>query len=250
MNINEFFGIKGKVTLITGASAGIGLAITELMSQLGATVIMVDKNPQVVAQAKYLPGDGFGIVADLSDIEAIPALVRQVVERYGRIDILVNNAGIGILEAATEVKKESWDTTLLINLTAPYFLSQAAGKYMIEQGYGRIVNIASQASIIALENHAAYCTSKAGLVIASKVLAAEWGKFGITVNAISPTVVETELGKRYWQGERATLMKAKIPAGRFAMPDELAATVAWLVSEKAGMVTGENIIIDGGYTIV
>ncbi|EEP94378.1 Short-chain dehydrogenase/reductase SDR [Yersinia aldovae ATCC 35236] len=213
-------------------------------------MIMVDKDPQVIAQAKNMPGDGFGIAADLSDIEALPMLIKQIVERYGRIDILVNNAGIGILESAAEVKKESWDATLLVNLTAPYFLSQAAGKYMAEQGYGRIVNIASQASVIALENHAAYCTSKAGLVIASKVLAAEWGKFGITVNTISPTVVETELGKRYWQGERATEMKSKIPVGRFAMPDEIAAAVAWLASEKAGMVNGENIIIDGGYTII
>lgn len=250
MNINEFFGIKGKIAVVTGASAGIGLAITELMIQLGATVVMVDKDPQVVAQAEKLTGDGVGIAADLSDIAAIPALIEQVIGRYGRIDILVNNAGIGILEAASEVKKESWDATLLVNLTAPYFLSQAAGKYMIAQQYGRIVNIASQASVIALENHAAYCTSKAGLVIASKVLAAEWGQFGITVNTISPTVVETELGKRYWQGERAVAMTAKIPAGRFAMPDEIAGAVAYLVSEKAGMITGENLIVDGGYTII
>ena len=250
MNINEFFGIKGKIAVVTGASAGIGLAITELMIQLGATVVMVDKDPQVVVQAEKMTGDGFGIAADLSDIAAIPALIEQVIGRYGRIDILVNNAGIGILEAASEVKKESWDATLLVNLTAPYFLSQAAGKYMIAQQYGRIVNIASQASVIALENHAAYCTSKAGLVIASKVLAAEWGQFGITVNTISPTVVETELGKRYWQGERAVAMTAKIPAGRFAMPDEIAGAVAYLVSDKAGMITGENLIVDGGYTII
>lgn len=250
MDINTFFGLKGKTALVTGASAGIGLAICELLHQLGATVVMVDKDPQVGSQASRLPGKHLGIVADLSDIAALPGLVQQVVDHYGRIDILVNNAGIGILEAAAEVKKGSWDATLLVNLTAPYFLSQAAGEYMARQGYGRIVNIASQASVIALENHAAYCTSKAGLVIASKVLAAEWGKFGITVNTISPTVVETELGKRYWQGDRATEMKAKIPAGRFAMPDEIAAAVAWLVSEKAGMVTGENLIVDGGYTIV
>lgn len=250
MNINEFFGINGKVVMVTGASAGIGLAITELMCEFGATVVMVDKNPQVVEQAKAMAGETFGISADLADIDAIPSLVKQVVERFGRIDVLVNNAGIGILEAASEVKKESWDATLQVNLTAPYFLAQAAGHYMIAQGSGRIISISSQASVIALENHAAYCTSKAGLVIASKVMAAEWGKHGITVNTISPTVVETELGKRYWQGERATDMKAKIPAGRFAMPDEIAAAVAYLASDKAAMITGENLIIDGGYTIV
>lgn len=250
MNMNEFFGINEKVVMVTGASAGIGLAITELMCEFGATVVMVDKNPQVGEQAKAMAGETFGISADLADIDAIPSLVKQVVDRFGRIDVLVNNAGIGILEAASEVKKESWDATLQVNLTAPYFLAQAAGHYMIAQGGGRIISIASQASVIALENHAAYCTSKAGLVIASKVMAAEWGKHGITVNTISPTVVETELGKRYWQGERATDMKAKIPAGRFAMPDEIAAAVAYLASDKAAMITGENLIIDGGYTIV
>ncbi|MGL4725979.1 MAG: GolD/DthD family dehydrogenase [Scandinavium sp.] len=250
MNINEFFGINGKVVVVTGASAGIGLAITELMCEFGATVVMVDKNPQVVEQAKTMAGEAFGIYADLSDIDAIPSLVAQVVERFGGIDVLVNNAGIGILEAASEVKKASWDATLLVNLTAPYFLAQAAAHHMIAGGGGRIISISSQASVIALENHAAYCTSKAGLVIASKVMAAEWGKYGITVNTISPTVVETELGKRYWQGERATEMKAKIPTGRFAMPDEIAAAVAYLASDKAAMITGENLIIDGGYTIV
>lgn len=250
MNINEFFGINGKIIIVTGASAGIGLAITELMCEFGATVVMVDKNPQVVDQARTMAGEALGIYADLSDVAAIPSLVKQVVDRFGRVDVLVNNAGIGILEAAAEVKQESWDATLLVNLTAPYFLAQAAGHQMIAQGYGRIISISSQASVIALENHAAYCTSKAGLVIASKVMAAEWGKYGITVNTISPTVVETELGKRYWQGERATGMKAKIPTGRFAMPDEIAAAVAYLASDKAAMITGENLIIDGGYTIV
>lgn len=250
MNMNEFFGINGKVVMVTGASAGIGLAITELMCEFGATVVMVDKNPQVAEQAKTMAGEAFGIYADLSDVDAIPSLVKQVVDRFGRIDVLVNNAGIGILEAASEVKKESWDATLLVNLTAPYFLAQAAAQFMIAQGSGRIISISSQASVIALENHAAYCTSKAGLVIASKVMAAEWGKHGITVNTISPTVVETELGKRYWQGERAIEMKAKIPTGRFAMPDEIAAAVAYLASDKAAMITGENLIIDGGYTIV
>jgi len=250
MNINHFFGMKGKIALVTGASAGIGLAISELLGELGATVVMIDKDPQVIEQAKNIPNNSMGMVADLANIQDFPVWVKKIIDRYTRIDILVNNAGIGILEPAIEVQKSSWDATLLINLTAPYFLSQTVGKYMLDQRFGRIVNIASQASVIALENHAAYCTSKAGLVSASKVMAAEWGKFGVTVNTVSPTVVETELGKRYWQGERAEDMKAKIPAGRFAMPGEIAASVAWLISNKAGMVTGENLIVDGGYSIV
>lgn len=250
MKEKEFFALEDKVAIVTGAAAGIGLAITEQLLALGSQVVMLDRNPDVINIAKNLSQHCHGYVADLADIEAFPGLVDSLITKHKRIDILVNNAGIGILEAAEEVKKESWDATLLINLTAPFFLSQNVASYMIKRKYGRIINIASQASIIALENHIAYCASKAGLVIASKVMAAEWGKYGITVNAISPTVVETELGKRYWHGERAEQMKAKIPVGRFAMPEEIAAAVAWLASQHAGIISGENMIIDGGYTII
>ncbi len=138
---------------------------------------------------------------------------------------------------------------MAVNLKAPFMLAQAVGKAMIAKRYGRIVNIASQASVVALDRHVAYCTSKAALVGMTQVLAAEWAEYGITVNAVSPTVVETELGKRAWAGEVGAAMKKKIPTGRFAQPEEIAIAVLYLASDAAAMVDGENFIIDGGYTI-
>jgi 2-deoxy-D-gluconate 3-dehydrogenase len=247
MNTADF---TGQVALVTGAAAGIGLAVSEQLAALGAQVIMLDKDPNVIQQARRLAGHCRGVVVDLADIAAIPMVIADLVNDVDRLDILVNNAGIGILESALDTRHNSWETTLRLNLTAPFFLAQAVANVMMTQNAGRIVNMASQASVVALENHAAYCASKAGLAIVTKVMAAEWGKYGITVNAISPTVVETELGKRYWHGERAERMKAKIPMGRFAQPEEIAAAVVYLAGRSAGMITGENLIIDGGYTIL
>ena len=121
---------------------------------------------------------------------------------------------------------------------------------MIEQSYGRIVNLASQASVVALDRHVAYCASKAAVVGMTKVLAAEWAAHGVTVNAVSPTVVETELGRKAWAGEVGDRMRERIPTGRFAQPREVASLIGYLAGESAGMITGENVVIDGGYSVI
>jgi 2-deoxy-D-gluconate 3-dehydrogenase len=166
------------------------------------------------------------------------------------VDILVNSAGVVLLDRALELSADSWDTTIAVNLTASFRMAQAAGRVMTSAGYGRIINLASQASVIALDQHVAYCASKAGIVGMTKVLAMEWARSGVTVNAVSPTVVETPLGKLAWAGERGDAMRERIPTGRFAQPGEVAALIAYLAGEDAGMVTGENILIDGGYSAV
>ena len=250
------FDLSGKVAIVTGAASGIGLAVAELFADCGAHVVLLDLHPSVAELPARLTGgaggDGAGqhmaLTLDVSDATAVLAAIGQVVQRFGKIDILINNAGLALLEPALELSEADWDKTMAVNLKAPFILAQAAGKHMIERGYGRIVNLASQASVIALERHVAYCASKAALVGMTKVLALEWAAHGVTVNAVSPTVVETELGKKAWAGAVGAAMKAKIPTGRFARPEEVAALILYLASDAAAMITGENILIDGGYS--
>lgn len=248
-SFEKSFDLQGQVALITGGASGIGLAVAELFASRGAHLVLLDLHEGVRATAQQLPGQHLGIACDVSDLAQIRAAVNRAVEHFARIDMLVNNAGVALLDRAAAVKEADWDKTMDVNLKAPFFLAQAVAPVMARQGGGRIVNLASQASVIALERHAAYCASKAALVSLTQVLAVEWAPMGITVNAVSPTVVETELGKKAWAGEVGELMKKKIPTGRFAQPAEIAAAILYLVSGHAGMITGENLIIDGGYTI-
>jgi len=244
--------LKGKTAIITGGGSGIGLAIAELFATRGASLVLLGRSPEVKSVATALPGGParhVGIVGDVADASSAAAAVSAALHRTGRIDILVNNAGISIVEAAEGLSEADFDRVMAVNVKGPFLMSQAAGKVMIRQGSGRIVNIASQAGVVALERHLVYCASKFALLGMTKVLALEWGRHGITVNAVSPTVVETSLGKRVWSGEVGAAMRAKIPTGRFAQPEEIAAAVLFLIGDGAGMITGENLIIDGGYTI-
>jgi NAD(P)-dependent dehydrogenase (short-subunit alcohol dehydrogenase family) len=249
---DKMFDLSGKTALVTGAAAGIGLAVSRALAERGASMVLVDLSPGVNDLPAQLPGGAArhaAVVADLAEKGAVERVVKAAVARFGGIDILVNNAGIARLDKAEVATEEDWDKTLLVNLKVPFLMAQAVGKVMIPRKFGRIVNIASQASVVGLDRHVAYCTSKAAIVGMTKVLAVEWAQHGITVNAVSPTVVETELGKKAWAGEVGEAMKRKIPTGRFAQPEEIALAVLYLVSGAAGMVDGENFIIDGGYTV-
>jgi len=247
---NQGFDFSGKTVLVTGAAAGIGQATAQLFAEHGALLALLDRDVQVEQIARKLPGTGhLGMLCDVADMTQLRTVVDSVAQQLGRIDVLVNNAGIARLDRAEDVKEADWDATMTINLKAPFFLAQAVAGVMKAQGGGRIINLASQASVIALERHAAYCASKAALVSMTQVLAVEWANLGITVNAVSPTVVETELGKKAWAGEVGEAMKRKIPVGRFAQPLEIAATIMYLASPHAAMVTGANVVVDGGYSI-
>jgi glycerol dehydrogenase len=193
--------------------------------------------------------EALGIAADITVRENIERFVTEAGDRFGTIDILVNNAGVVLLAPAEELSDEAWDATMSVNLRAPLMISQIVGRKMIAQKAGKIINLASQAGIVALDKHLAYCASKAAIISLTKVLAFEWGRYNINVNSISPTVVLTELGKKAWAGPVGDAFKEKIPVGRFAYPEEIAAAVLFLASNAADMISGENLVIDGGYTI-
>ncbi|MCL2057589.1 MAG: D-threitol dehydrogenase [Oscillospiraceae bacterium] len=261
------FGLSGKTAIITGAASGIGRAIALMFAKKGANVVLVDKSDDVRDVGDIINGgaidtgnvgeNGGGrgagrsvcIVGDITGKGFHDNIVNVAAGTFGGIDILVNCAGIVLLDEAENLSEEYWDLTMDVNLKAAFILSQAVGRHMIRHGGGKIINIASQASVISLDRHVAYCASKAGLVSVTQVLAAEWAEYGICVNAISPTVVLTELGKKAWAGEVGEAMKKLIPAGRFGYPEEIAACASYLASDAANLITGANIVIDGGFTI-
>jgi NAD(P)-dependent dehydrogenase (short-subunit alcohol dehydrogenase family) len=244
----KVFDLSGQVALITGGASGIGKSIAALFAERGATLVLVDRSETVHEMARSFGPNHLSAVADVADEVAALRVVAGSVEKLGRIDILVNNAGIGPLAKAEDTSAELWDATMAVNLRGPFLYAREVGKQMIKQGRGRIINLASQAALVALDRHLAYCASKAGLLGMTRVLALEWGGHGITVNAISPTVVETELGRSGWAGEVGVAFKKKIPTGRFAQPEEIALAALYLASGAAAMINGENLVVDGGYT--
>jgi len=250
--MESIFSLENKKAIITGAAKGIGRSIAILFARLGAESTLVDIDEsglkQTVEQIKREGWEAHPVVADITDIKAIENLVQEAISKMGRIDILVNNAGIALTNPAEKVTEEEWDKTMAVNLKAVFFLSQYVGRHMIQRRYGKIVNIASQTGIVAAEEHAAYAASKAGVVGLTKVLAVEWGKYNINVNAIAPTVIMTPMGKKVWSGEKGERFLQKIPLGRFGQPEDVAYLAAFLSSDAANMMTGTTVMMDGGYT--
>jgi NAD(P)-dependent dehydrogenase (short-subunit alcohol dehydrogenase family) len=201
------------------------------------------------AFAKELGNSSSAHLCDVTSLESITSAVNEIYAAHNAVDILVNSAGIVALAPAENLEKSAWDITMAVNLSGTFFMSQEVGKRMLDRGSGKIINLDSQAGSVSLHDHAAYCASKFGVIGVTKVLASEWANRGVTVNSISPTVVLTELGKKAWDGEKGDALKKLIPTGRFALPEEIAATAVFLASDGANMINGADILVDGGYTI-
>lgn len=245
------FNLTDKVAVITGGSSGIGKAISELYSEKGAKVALLDVKDTVKENATIIDkNNAIGIKADVTKKSSVKNALNKIKDTFGKIDIVVNCAGVALLEKAKDISEEDWDKTIDLNLKGTFLMNQVFGNELINTGNGgKIINMASQGGIVALDKHIAYNTSKAGIIMMSKVLAMEWAEYNIQVNAISPTVIMTELGKKAWAGEVGENMKKQIPAGRFGEPKEVAGVALFLASDAANLITGENIVIDGGYTI-
>jgi len=244
--------LTGRVAVVTGAGKGIGRAICLELARAGADVFGVSRTASDLetlrAEVEALGVRFSFCVAHLVSADAAGDVAVQAVQ-FGDVDILVNNAGVARTAPAEDVTEADWDAVMDTNLKGAFFVAQAFGRVMLARGRGRIVNVSSQAGIVGLRDHAAYCASKAGLGLLTKVLAIEWGPRGVAVNAVAPTVILTPMGEQVW-GDPAVgaPMLAKIPLGRFGQPVEVASVVAFLASDLAAMINGETVLIDGGYT--
>jgi NAD(P)-dependent dehydrogenase (short-subunit alcohol dehydrogenase family) len=235
---------KNRRALVTGAGKGIGREIAVMLSRFNARVVALSRTESDLKSLK----DQIGcetIVAELADAAA----AKRAAEEAGEIDLLVNNAAVAILQPFLETTIEGWDTTMAVNLRAILVISQVIAKQMIERGVaGSIVNVSSMAAFQGLRDHAAYCTSKAGLDQLTKVMAVELGEHGIRVNSVNPTVVLTEMGQRAWSDPaKGKPMLERIPLRRFAECEDIASVVCFLLSDSAAMLNSLALPVDGGF---
>jgi NAD(P)-dependent dehydrogenase (short-subunit alcohol dehydrogenase family) len=234
------FDLTGDVALVTGAARGIGHDLALALQGAGATVVSGVRGDEAPTDSVQL---------DLTDVASIRAAVDEVVGRHGRIDVLVNNAGLGTNHDALDATEEEWDELMAVNLKGLFFACQAAGRHMVGRGYGRIVNMSSQAGRVGIRRHAAYSASKGGVELLTKVLALEWGTHGVTVNAVAPTFVRTPgTAERLDRPEFLQDVVSRIPIGRVGTTTEVAAAVIFLASRSAGLVNGTSVVVDGGWT--
>jgi len=250
-NYKNDFRLDGKVAVITGAGSGIGFACAKEFAEKGAKIAILDRNSDAIDKAIQQLPDAKGYVVDICDSASIERAKEQIVIDFGKVDALVNSAGVGDIEWAEEMTEATWKKVINVNLTGTFLVSQIFGKEMIKEGNGgKIVSLASQAGLVAIDKHVAYSASKAGIISMTQSLGYEWGKYGIQVNAISPTATETPLIVGYWDVEpRHSETIKNTPAGRFCKPEEIALTAVFLCSDASNMITGANIVVDGGYTI-
>ncbi len=248
------FGLNGKVALVTGAARGLGRAITLALAHAGADVAVglrdVEADSGVTAEIRKMGRQALPLQMDMSKMDEIFRAVDDTVKEFGRIDILVNNAGVAPGNLAENVREEDFDAMLAVNLKGTFFASQAAGRVMIKQKRGTIINMSSQAGFVALPTESIYCMTKAAIAHLTKCLAVEWGKHGITVNAVAPTFIRTPGTEEYLSDPRRLVDTVERIAGlhRIGEPMEVTGAVVFLASPAASLITGETILIDGGWT--
>ena len=248
------FNIHDKIVVVTGGSRGIGRAIALAFGEAGASVVVAARNvnllEEVVKEIKAMGGDAFYVKCDLTRDEDIFSLVKKTLERYGRIDILVNNAGISPwVKKSEEVTKEMWGEIIQANLLAPFLLCREAGKIMMRNNWGRIINIASIGGMVGLERQIAYSATKGALIQMTKVLAIEWsGKYNITVNAIAPAYIATDLTEGVRASERISEnLLERTPMRRFGETSEVVTAALYFASEYSSYTTGTILTVDGGW---
>jgi NAD(P)-dependent dehydrogenase (short-subunit alcohol dehydrogenase family) len=255
MSWQDRFSLAGRKALITGASKGIGAEIARVFAEAGADIVALGRDEaDLAATAKAVRARGrrcLTLMAEMASPTEPVAACQRALADWGTIDILVNSAGIAHVAPALDFSTEAWDRMMAVNLRAPFLTARTLAPAMIAQRWGKVINISSQTGVIALDDHAAYASSKGGLNALTKSLCAEWARHNVQVNAICPTVVMTPMGVEVWgKPEKGDPFRNATPARRFAEPVEIADAALYLASDASAMVNGALLMVEGGFTSV
>lgn len=255
--MKNYFDLTGKVALITGGSSGLGVQFAKALGNQGAKIALlarrIEKLEEVKKELESLGYEVFIDQCDVTKVDEVKKSVENIVNHYGTIDILVNNAGVASISPSESMPDEEWEKTINTNLNAVYYVSREVGAIMVEKGYGKIINLGSIHSTVAMSAFpiASYSTSKGGVLMLTKALAAEWAKYGITVNAIGPAYFESEMtGNVINSNEFQQVVKAYCPMGRVGRPGELDGALIYFASDASSYTTGQLLQIDGGWTTI
>ncbi len=245
-------GIEGRVVVVTGAARGLGREITLALASRGAKVVAADieKPAETGAQLKQMGALYLALETDVGEEDRVAEMTAKTVAEFGRVDVLVNNAGISQLDyiATQDSDLEEWERVIRVNLTGAYLTAKHAGRHMIDQGGGNIINVASTAGLSGVPRAPAYCASKAGLIMLTKSLALEWAEYNVRVNAIAPHYLETELTTGLRSSTKVyNGLARQIPLKRFAKASEMIGAVLLLAGDDSSFMTGSVIVVDGGY---
>jgi NAD(P)-dependent dehydrogenase (short-subunit alcohol dehydrogenase family) len=249
----ELFDLSEKVAIVTGASRGLGQYFARALAKSGADLVITSRDLSSLTEFKQeiesLGRKALPVQLDLLSQSDIENMVRMAINEYGKIDILVNNAGLNIRRPSTDVSQQDWDTVLNTNLKGSFFCAQAAAREMIKRKHGRIINVGSCTCVFGMEGIAPYTASRGAILSMTRSLAAEWGKFGITVNVLAPGWFKTaQNAVLYENKEWVDYITNRIPLNRPGQPHDLDGTVIFLASDASEYITGQIILVDGGFT--